>query len=186
MVRDSAGSDGTPVDSNFSSAVQNITAGTRLPAVVKVMVETGYESKERVNYIGPNEYFKYFFEIFGMSTQQSYIDLGRKTYDFVYGTKGSYDSGGYISKTTNIYYPNKKLYLLKVTSSTDGVNRNTKFYLTNNKEIDFVDLQLKCAIQDVNKGIYEIVENDKVIGLKQEINTTNSIYGSDAIKNMKI
>ena len=180
--RDSSGNDAAPVVSNFSAAVQNITAGTRLPALVKIQVETGYESKERICYIGPNEYFKYYFDIFGMSTQQSHIDLGRKTYDFVYGTKGSFDSGGYIAKTKNIYYPNKKLYLLKVTSSTDGINQSTKFFLTDNKEIDFVDLGLKYGLKDEEKGIYEIIEDDKVIGLKQEIDTANSIYGSEAIK----
>jgi hypothetical protein len=172
----------TAIDgTNFRNSCQNITAGTRLPAVVRVQVETGYESKERIDYIGPNEYFKYFFDIFGMSTQQSYIDLGRKAYDFVYGERGSFDSGGYISKTTNIYYPNKKLFLLKVTSSTDGITENTKFFLTDNKEIDFVDLSLNYSVQDTNKGIYEIIENDKVIGLKQEIDTTNSIYLTEAI-----
>ena len=176
-----SGSDIAPAPANFGDAVQNITAGTRLPAVVKVQVETGYESKERINCIGPNEYFKYFFEIFGMSTQQSYIDLGRKTYDFVYGEKGSFDSGGYVSKTTNIYYPNKKLYLLKVTLSPVGTP-TTKFYLTDNKEIDFVDLGLTYAQQDANKGIYEIIEDGKIIGLKQEINTAKSTYATAAIQ----
>ena len=182
QTRDSSGNDLTPTNANFGNAVQNITAGTRLPAVVKVQVETGYESKERINCIGPNEYFKYFFEIFGMSTQQSYIDLGRKTYDFVYGERGSFDSGGYVSKTTNIYYPNKKLYLLKVTLSPSGTAQPPKFYLTDNKEIGFADLGLTYAEQDINKGIYEILENSKVIGLKQEIDTAQSVYGTTAIQ----
>jgi hypothetical protein len=180
--RNATGDDIAPKDFDFSAAVQNITAGTRLPTVVKIQVETGYESKERVNCIGPNEYFKYFFEIFGMSTQQSYIDLGRKSYDFVYGERGSYDSGGYISKTTNIYYQNKKIYLLKVTLSPNGTTLAPKFYLIDDKEIDFVDLSLTYAQQDVNKGIFEIIENDKVIGLKQEIDTTQSIYSTTAIQ----
>lgn len=182
-VGDGKGGATTLADSTaFRNSCQNITAGTRLPAVVRVQVETGYESKERINYIGPNEYFKYYFDIFGMSTQQSYIDLGRKAYNFVYGERGSFDSGGYISKTTNIYYPNKKIYLLKVTLSPSGTEQTPKFYLTDNKEIDFVDLGLTYVQQDANKGIYEIIEDGKIIGLKQEINTAKSTHGATAIQ----
>jgi hypothetical protein len=162
--------DATPAAApQIATTTQNITAGTKLPAIVRVMVETGYECKERIEYIGDREYFKYYFDIFGMSSTQSYIDLGRKTYDFVYGEKGSFDSGGYISKTTNLYYLNQSFYLLKVTSSENSIN-NCFYLLPCEDLVELGDLSLGSANINQEKCLNYIKDNvDNVIGFEQKI-----------------
>jgi hypothetical protein len=59
---------------------QAISAGTKLPAVVSFEVETGYEKEENVNLISSDTFFKYRFDIYGISNGATLLDIGRKRY----------------------------------------------------------------------------------------------------------
>ena len=90
---------GTPegTDCNYSSsntacakkianACQSISAGTKLPAIVSLQIETGYDSTEQKISIRGNEYFSYKFDIFGIAMTRAMLDLGKRNYDgYVFG-----------------------------------------------------------------------------------------------------
>lgn len=93
---------------------QTITAGTRLPATVKIQVETGYETNENINYVAPGDYYRYCFDIFGVSTESAKIDLGRQTYSSVNAKRISSDIGKYIATNVNFYNRHDNLYTFEL------------------------------------------------------------------------
>lgn len=174
--RDSFGNPTTPTASpNAAKGIQNINAGTKLPAVVRVIIETGYESKEKLNYVNSDEYNKYFFEIFGMSSEMASIDLGRNSYDFVYGERGNFNTAGYLTSTANLYYESKEIYLFKIIFKKDSVN-NIYYFLTNKKTFNFADIIFDISQkEEINKNITYIKYNDEILGLKQVVGSLTEI-----------
>ena len=156
-----------PFDASSGSTLkQNITAGTKLPTIVVVDVETGYEYKEKEIYRGACEYFAYRYSIFGMATDSAVIDLGRKSYSFVNACKMSLDRGGYVSKYRNIYSENQPLFLfeLKCCSATTSI---TNYYLVNKKDIYIGDINLNAIECSIDYCISYIVDGSSNIGSQQ-------------------
>jgi hypothetical protein len=170
MEMNSDGSQTQAVGNSLASAAkQNITAGTKLPAIIVVDVETGYESKEKEIYRGSCEYFSYRYNIFGMSTDSAIIDLGRKSYDFVNACKTSLDRGGYVSKYRNIYNENQPVYLFElVCCCSQLLTSTTGYYLTNKKEIYIGDINLTAIESDPNYSISYITYFGSNIGSEQQ------------------
>ena len=167
-----------PAGADPSKAQQSITAGTKLPAIVVVDVETGYESKEKELYRGCCEYFSYRYNIFGMSTENSIIDLGRKSYDFVNACKMSLDRGGYVSKYRNIYNKNLPLYLFELIccSSTASI---TGYYLINKKEVFLGEMDLSKIEFNSNYNISYISGSNSNVGSQQQFQPTIDVTISD-------
>jgi len=80
VTRSDDGQISTTAACDFSMVQQQVTAGTKLPTIVSVKVETGYENCEST-YIG--DYYSYKYDIFGIGSQ-TFVDLGRKNYPFVF------------------------------------------------------------------------------------------------------
>lgn len=165
---------------NPSQARQNITAGTKLPAIIVVDVETGYESKEKEVYRGSCEYFSYRYNIFGMATDNAIIDLGRKSYDFVNACKMSLDRGGYVSKYRNIYSENQPIYLFQlICCCSELLNSSsiTGYYLTNKKDIYIGEIDLN-KIECNNEYLISYIKDlgcNFNIGSQQEFKQTFDI-----------
>jgi len=146
----------TPINNGSvnAAALQNITAGTKLPAIVVVDVETGYESKEKEIYRNAYEYFSYRYNIFGMSTDNAIIDLGRTSNPFVNSCKLSLDRGGYVSKYRNTYYPNQPLYLIELICCNSSLTTSvTGYYFVDRKDdiyIGEMDLYNLCECSNLN------------------------------------
>jgi hypothetical protein len=163
---------------NLINSKQSLTAGTKLPAMVVVDIETGYESKEKEIYRGNCEYFSYRYNIFGIATDNAIIDLGRKSYNFVTSCKLSFDRGGYVQDNRSVYYENLPLFLVKVICCSTCANTYiTNFHLTDKKNIFIGDMDL-FKIQDcLDLGISYIIANNINIGVQQDI--TKSSLGNN-------
>ena len=94
---------------------QQLTAGSKLPAVVSVKVETGYEGKEQQQKYNTDEYFAYQYDIYGLASDQALVDIGRTSQDYVYSKKINSETGGYFQQIKNQYTNGLKLYLYKIT-----------------------------------------------------------------------
>ena len=163
----------TAASAKLGSAVMTITAGTKLPAIVRVKVETGYESTEKINYIGPGEYYSYEFQIFGVSTEQSLIDLGRKTYDFVYGRRLTYDKGGYLTANRYLYFF-KQIYLVRINIKDGASDKNYNFLTIDPYRFVFSDAEyLSSRGSSVLKGITAYSIDDDYSGYSQEFLSYN-------------
>jgi hypothetical protein len=160
---------------DLAGSVMTIAAGTKLPAIVRVKVETGYESTEKTNYIGPGEYYSYEFQIFGMSSEQSLIDLGRKTYDFVYGRRLSYDKGGYLTANRYLYF-SKNLYLVRinVVDNVASTNKTYNFLTIDPYRFIFSDADyLSSKENDITKSISSYSFDADYSGYLQELTSFN-------------
>ena len=164
-------SDGThskyDINSNcLSKLTQTVTAGTKLPAIVTIDVETGYESKEDEQYRGACEYFSYRYNIYGIANQAAAIDLGRKSYDFVSACKRSLDRGGYTSSYRNVYIENYPIYFFRLICS--GVSsQKTGYYLSNKKDLFLGNINLNSIEENTNLQIYYINCENSNVGVKQ-------------------
>lgn len=159
----------------LSEARQSLTAGTKLPAMVVVDIETGYESKEKEIYRGNCEYFSYRYDIFGISTDNAIIDLGRKSYNFVSSCKLSLDRGGYVQDYRPVYYQDLHLFLIKVICCSISANSSDiKFFISDKKNIFLGDMDL-LKIQDCESfGISYIKNNDNIcIGVQQDFSKSS-------------
>lgn len=158
--------DGTPptiTPSGFSNCTVDITAGTKLPAIVSVRVETGYDSYDGQTYTAPCEYFSYKFDIFGISSSQAILDLGRNNYDYVYQQKESIDIGGYYTKSRPSYLQlpniapastnNQNDALSQITSVTKKSTIITKFWTLKNKKTNDVVIVFNCLSSGGNNNL---------------------------------
>jgi hypothetical protein len=120
-------------DNTVLNVKQAITAGTRLPSVVSFEIETGYESTENQISLSSEQYFKYRFDIFGMSSDQSFIDIGRKTYSFLKSQKLPISRGSTEQSLTQINLK-KKIYAYVLTKAVNGVVTQTKYFISDKKD----------------------------------------------------
>jgi hypothetical protein len=151
----SAGGAPTVSSCDFSSCTVDITAGTKLPAIVSVRVETGYDSYDGETYTGPCEYFSYKFDIFGISASQSILDLGRNNYDYVYQQKESIDIGGYYTSSRPSYLQlpnissasvaNTDAALSQIISATQATTKIVKFWTLKNTYTGQVIFIFNCV-----------------------------------------
>jgi hypothetical protein len=114
--------------SNFSKSVQSLAAGAKMPAVVSLKVETGYEGQEQEQKFNTDEYFAYQYDIYGLASEQALIDIGRISQDYVYSKKINSDTGGYFQNIKNQYYYGNKLYLFKVTYKRNGITTTYNYF----------------------------------------------------------
>lgn len=111
---------------------QQITAGTRLPAVVSIRIDTGYETNENSNYAGSADFFSYKFDIYGLASDASKIDIGRRGYDFVRGqtiatsTRGSMYAAAVADSSL-------QFHLFKITES----GKTPNYYISNTRNIQY-------------------------------------------------
>jgi hypothetical protein len=160
----------------FNNTQQSIAAGTKMPAIVVVDVETGYETQENETFRGNCEYFSYRYNIFGMANEGSLIDLGRNSYPFVVSCKQSIDRGGYLGFTRSVYYTCQPLNLA-VLICCSGTSAKTGYYLLNNKPFYLGDINLDCYQTCSLLNISFITGSDaSTIGLKQKYSGT---FGSN-------
>jgi hypothetical protein len=115
---------------SVANMYQSLSAGAKLPAIVSVKVETGYEGRENLQRLNSDEYFAYQFDIFGIASEQALVDLGRVGTDFIYSKRVNGQTGGYFKNIRNEYIFNCPLYLFKVTKRTNGVNSINYFFET--------------------------------------------------------
>jgi hypothetical protein len=152
---------------NLSKVRQTITAGTKLPAVVSIDVETGYESKEEEQYRAACEYFSYRYNVYGISNEGASIDLGRKSYDFVSACKTSLDRGGYVSFFRNVYFDDYPIYLFELICSGASTLK-TGYYLSNIKDLSLGEMDLNSLKEDANFQISYINTGNSNIGVCQK------------------
>jgi len=162
----------------YQTAKQNITAGTKLPAIVVVDIESGYESKENNTFKNAGEFFSYRYNIYGMSSDPALVDLGRKSYDFVNACKRSSDQGGYLTKYRTYYLNNQDLYFIKVTRCNGSALINC-FYLSDkiNFYVGNMNLLSNVNIADLELSKYNISKlnfNSTQYGLCQIYDSTKS------------
>jgi hypothetical protein len=153
------------------NVVQQLTAGTRIPAIVTIDVEVGYETREKEVYIGPSEFFCYRYSIYGMSTDQALIDVGRKSHKYLVACKLTSDRGGYLSQYKNIYQTTS-LYLIKFICRNYAVTpatENSQYYLTSNKNTFNIGNMSNSSYEESETlSISEYFESEIPVGLKQQ------------------
>jgi hypothetical protein len=122
--------------SNLSNSLfnrkQQITAGTKLPAVVSIRIDTGYETNENSNYSSSCDFFSYKFDIYGLANDPSKIDIGRRGYDFLRGQRslGNPRAGVYaVSKADSVV----KFHIFKVTES----GKASDYYISNSRDVKY-------------------------------------------------
>ena len=155
---------------SLPNAKQSISAGTKLPSIIVVDIETGLESNEYRTYRGSCEYFSYRFNIFGLSTDSSYIDIGRKSNDSIQGFKTSSDKGYALALPDTIRHSDIKIYLLKLKFKAVNGAVEEKFYLTDHKGFYFGDInlyQVDLSIRNHPSMNYLYDSSNKIIGIKQ-------------------
>ena len=112
---------------NIPNVQQQISAGAKLPAVVSVKVETGYEGQEQQQKFNTDEYFAYQYDMFGIASEQTLIDIGRNSAEYIYSKRINSESGAFFQKTKQEYFKDKKVYLYKITLKRNGITNN--YYL---------------------------------------------------------
>jgi hypothetical protein len=156
---------------NLRDAKQSISAGTKLPSIITIDIETGLESNEYRTYRGSCEYFSYRFNIFGLSTDSSYIDIGRKSNNSVQGFKTSSDTGKYaLSLPQTIRHSGVEIYLLKLKFKDKNGIVKENFYLTDHKGFYFGDInlyQVDLSIRNHPSMSYLYGINNQLAGVKQ-------------------
>lgn len=180
-------SDGSTRYADFSQAVQQITAGTKLPAVVSVKVETGYESTEEDESVGPNDYYSYQYDIYGVSASEgALIDIGRKSYDSVVAKKTTSNFGTFLTTKKNIYYENNSLYLFEISKYVSGVQDVAPRYFLKDKKImsapDFDQMNFYYTVDNTGIGIsYLTGVSGETLGLQKQaanISAMNTAYSN--------
>jgi hypothetical protein len=148
---------------------QQITAGTKLPAVVVIDVETGYEKKERENYIGPKEFFCYRYNIYGIATDQAMIDLGRKSNSFVVACKLTSDRGGYVSNYKTVYSNDLNLHLIQLICCDCTADSSVASYFLTDSKAAFPigQIDINNLNENPDLSINKIIQNQITIGLCQ-------------------
>ena len=106
----------------LTKQIQNINAGTKLPATIKFEVETGYETDENFNASNPGETFKYCYDIFGLSNETTFIDVGRNKYDFLKARNISTGSASNFINDIYTEYWNEQAYTFELCLKYTGQN----------------------------------------------------------------
>ena len=114
---------------------QQLTAGTKLPAVVSFKVETGYESNENNNYSSNSEYYSYRFDIYGLAQEPAYVDVGRRCYEFLRGKRIASNPSSLVYNVTNIC-SEINFYIIKI--SYNGVD---DYRITNTRDFSYSEVQ---------------------------------------------
>jgi hypothetical protein len=178
--------DGQVTNFDFSKSTQTLAAGAKLPAIVSVKIETGYEGQEQEQKFNTSEYFAYQYDIFGLASEQALVDLGRISQDYVFTKKISSETGGYFQNIKNEYLYGNKIYLFRVTHRRNGVDTNFDFFDKNFKKLSNLNLASTAAelIANNNLQISLIIGDSpqKTIGLRQTIGAIDALEPTDADK----
>ena len=131
-----------------ASKMQSIAAGTRIPAIVSIKVDTGYELNDEefnVNFSNISCYYSSCrYDIFGLSTDTSVIDLGSS--QLCYKNIASYavaPSRSMISQDLFVQENFSSFSLVEVVCSSYN-NHSTGYFLLNRPNI-------QCAFSSANK-----------------------------------
>ena len=193
-------SNGNPSSTpGVANMYQTLSAGAKLPAVVSVKVETGYEGRENQQILNSDEYFAFQYDIYGIASDQALVDLGRVGTDFIYSKRVNGQTGGYFKNIRNEYIFNYPLYLFKVTKTIAGVTSTTHFFETEIGPIgrlpvtvalpssqggtDPVRRRIQDFVSDPSKNINAIMGNDAAgasipVGIR-EVYTDKNIYDGE-------
>lgn len=135
------------------NATQTITAGTKLPATVKIKIETGYETEENESAAYGN-YFSYCFDIFGLSTDQARIDIGRSCHPSI----KSYitDLSKLVNQSVN-FYKTQKIYTLELEHFSNGVLIQKSGFLKKTLVGTFFE---DFCLSNVNTGTYSRLNDE--------------------------
>lgn len=166
--------DGNLTANNFSTAVQSLAAGAKMPAVVSVKVETGYEGQEQEQKFNTDEYFAYQYDIYGLASEQALIDIGRVSQDYVYSKKINSDTGGYFQNIKNEYLYGNKLYLFRVTYKKNGAITTYSYFDDKFKNLGGLTPALTKAdfVASGNISVINGGSPSTSIGLRQTIGGT--------------
>ena len=98
---------------------QTITAGTRMPAVVSVKVEVGYESDGNEEFYSEG-YIGRKYDIYGLTTESALIDLGDRSYSNINQNFLSQPIGILSNSKANAFRQNECLYLFRITRKSNN------------------------------------------------------------------
>ena len=105
-----------PVENNtIKNVIQTLAAGSKMPAVVSVKVETGYESNNEDEYFSSDTYSSCRFDIYGVSNEGAMVDIGARYYKNVESVKLAPPRGNFSRNLYTNYYNDQTLFLFKVT-----------------------------------------------------------------------
>ena len=130
---------------------QQITAGTKLPSVVSIRIDTGYETNESNSYASVCDFFSYRFDIYGLANDPSKIDIGRRGYDFLRGTLSQINpkAGVYsVTKADSIV----QFHLFKVTE----FGKSPNYYISNTRNLNYGSVNFAnlnpfcCSVENIS------------------------------------
>lgn len=144
-----------PVESpqSYLTALRGISAGTKLPAILTVDIETGYEltDGQLVSNSSLCDYFAYRYNIIGIGYESSYIDLGKNMYSFAKGCqiKNTFYTDKLYNQNINPYLPTEPIVETKT-------NLWTIFNKCTNELTVIWDINKNLA--DFNLSFRELIE----------------------------
>jgi hypothetical protein len=138
-------------DTKVPNVKQAITAGTRLPSVVSLEIETGYEKDEKNEYLSAEQYFKHRFDIYGIASDQALIDIGKKEYRFLKSQKFPTALGGSSAKIEKIT-TRKKIFFYKLTRYSDGSVAQQSFFVSDKK--NKISVFTTNSLNDYNESLF--------------------------------
>ena len=156
------------LDSTQLTRKQQITAGTKLPAVVSVKVETGYESNENSNYVSTCEYFAYQFDIYGMAQEPAYIDIGRRSYSFLRGRMLPTNPNALVYNVDSFNYISC-FHIFKIYFYTDP---QPIYKISSTRDFSYQGICFRSLEERALESICRLNEN-QMFGLQKDLGTNN-------------
>ena len=124
-----------PTENNtLKNVVQTLAAGSKMPAVVSVKVETGYESNNEDEYFSADTYSSCRFDIYGISNEGAMVDIGARYYKNIETTRLSPPRGNFSRNLYTNYYNDQTLFLFKVTTKQQST-AVTRYFIKKSRSI---------------------------------------------------